>query len=143
MADIITNSAQLRLGSGFLDWTNNTVVACLYNSSASFSATSENYSSTNELSTAYGYTQLNKSVTDKTVSLDAVNNHTIYDCGDITWTASGGNIGPARYCAFVDTLSGVNKYIYIIDFTTDKTANTGTDFKITIDSSGLFRSRQA
>jgi hypothetical protein len=39
--------------------------------------------------------------------------------------------------------SGESKYLYIIDFGSDKTANTGTDFKVTIDVSGLMRSRQS
>lgn len=143
MSDIITNTAQGLLGSGRLNWPVDTVVACLYNSSATFTADSDVYSSTNELATNYGYTQLNKAITSKTVTLDDANDHTVYDCDDITWTASGGAIGPARYCAFVDTSGSINKYLYIIDFASDKTADNGTDFKITISTSGLFRSRQA
>lgn len=143
MADIITNAAQALLGSGRINWPNDSVMACLYTSSASFDADSYAYSSSNELATAYGYTQLNKAVESKTVTIDGANDEIMYDCGDLTWTASGGDIGPARYCAFVDTSGGMNAYLYIIDFGSDKTANSGTDFKITIDSSGLFRSRQA
>jgi hypothetical protein len=143
MADIITNEAQLRIASGLMVWPTNSVVACLYNSSASFSATSSSYSSTNELATSGGYTQLNKSISGKTITLDAVNNQVMYDCDNITWTASGGSLGPARYCAFVDTQGGANKYLYIMDFSTNKTADDTTDFRITVDVSGLFRTRVA
>lgn len=143
MADIITNECQLRLGSGLLNWSSNTVVACLYTSSASFTKDSSAYTATNELATNYGYTRKNYSVTDKTVTLDDANDETMYDCADITWTANGGDIGPARYCALVDTQGSADKYLYIIDFGSDKTANTGTDFKITIDASGLFRTKQS
>lgn len=142
MADIITNECMARLGSGLLAWQTNTVVACLFSGGATFNADSAAYASTYELPSANGYTQLNKAVESKTVTLDNANDEIMYDCADLTWTASGGDIGPAEYCAFVDTQGGANKYLYIIDFGSAKTANTGTDFKITIDTSGLFRSVQ-
>jgi hypothetical protein len=118
-------------------------VACLYTSSASFTTDSMAYAATNELATANGYTRKDMAVTGRTVTLDDTNNHIMYDAGDLTWTAVSGDIGPARYCAFVDTQLGADKYLYVIDFVSDKTANAGTDFKITIDPSGLFRSRMA
>jgi hypothetical protein len=142
MSDVITNEAQLRLASGLLVWPTNTVVACLYTSSATFTKDSSAYSSANELSSINGYTQLNKSVTGKTISLDDTNDQIIYDCDDIVWTATSGDIGPARYCALVDTQGGANKYLYIVDFLVDKLANSLTDFRVSIDASGLFRSRQ-
>ncbi len=141
MADIITNACQALLGSGLLHWDSDTMYACLYASGAVFTADSSAYANTNELATAYGYTQLDKVLTGTTVTWDDANDEIMYDCGNLTWTASGGDVGPARYCAIVH--SGESKYLYIIDFSTEKTANTGTDFVITIDASGLFRSRQA
>jgi hypothetical protein len=142
MSNIITNEAQLRIASGLLVWPTNTVVATLYTSSATFTTDSSSYSDTNELPTGSGYTQLNKSVTGKTISLDDSLNEIVYDCDDIEWSPTGGDIGPARYCALVDTQGGANKYLYIMDFGSDKTANDETLFKIIINASGLFRTRQ-
>ena len=138
MADIIPHRAIALIGSGVIDLDSDTMVATLYTSSATFTSESEDYSATNELATANGYTQLNEAITGQSIIVNDTDNRAQFDIGDITWTASGGDIGPARYCAVVDTQGGLNKYVYIMDFVTDKTANDGTDFKITIDASGLF-----
>jgi hypothetical protein len=139
--DIITNACQALLGSGLLHWGTDTIYACLYSSGAAFTKDSVAYTATNELATNYGYTRKTYPLASKTVTWDDANDQIMYDCADLTWTAAGGDIGPARYCAMVH--SGESKYLYIIDFGSDKTANTGTDFKVTIDVSGLMRSRQS
>lgn len=142
MANVITNEFLMGTASGTIDYLNDSIVACLYTSTASFDTDSADYTSTNELATQFGYTQLTKTVTGKTLTLDDSLNHSVYDCDNITWTATGGDIGPARYCALVDTQGGMNKYLYIIDFGSDKTADDTTDFRIVINASGLIRSRQ-
>lgn len=138
MADIIPHRAIALIASGTIDLDNDAMYATLYSSSASFSSESEDYSSTNELSTANGYTQANKAITGQNLIGNDTDNVVQFDIGDITWTASGGDIGPARYCGIIASGTYGRKYLYIMDFGTDKTANDGTDFKITIDSSGLF-----
>lgn len=142
MADIIPHRAIALIASGTIDLDTDTMVATLYGSGAVFTSESEDYSSTNELATANGYTQLDEAITDQAVIVNDTDNVAQFDIGDITWTATGGDIGPARYCAIVDTQGGLNKYVYIMDFSSDKTANAGTDFKITIDPSGLFKMYQ-
>lgn len=135
--DILTNHFLLSIASGTFNYLDDSVYACLYGSGASFSVDSVDYTATNELSSGNGYNRLDKLVTDKTISIS--DNKVIYDCSDITWTASGGVIGPARYMALVSD----NKYLYIMDFLEDKTAGDGTLFRITIDTSGLFKSYRA
>ena len=131
---MITNNFLLNTASGNVNWSTDTVYVCLFTSGAMLDVNSGIYNNTNELSTGYGYTRFNKQPTNKTISLD--NNQVVYDCDNISWTATGGSIGPARYAAFVTSNSGI---INIIDFITDQTATNGSNFNININTSGLFR----
>ena len=138
MADIIPHRAIALIASGIIDLNSDSMVATLYNSSATFTSESEDYSSTNELTTANGYTRLDKAISGQSVIVNDTDNVVQFDIGDISWTASGGDIGPARYCAIVDTQGGMNKYVYIMDFESNQTAIDGCDFNVIIDPSGLF-----
>jgi hypothetical protein len=140
--NIITNYNLLSTASGSMSFLNDSIVACLYTSGAAFTTDSEDYTTTNELATAFGYTRLNKAITAKTITLDDVLNQAVYDCGDLTWTCSGGSLS-AQYCALVDTQDARNKYLYIIDFGETKSADDLTDLKIIISSSGLYRTSQS
>ena len=142
MADIIFNAFIAHLGSGNIDWESDTLRAALYSDISNFSKDSTVYTSTNELSTANGYTQNNKAVTGGTIITNNTDDVAQYDVADITWTASGGSIGPASGCLIYD-VTNANGAAYLIDFGAAKTADDGTDFKITIDASGLFLARQA
>jgi len=57
------------------------------------------------------------------------------DAADITVTATGGAIGPAD--AAVIYAKTLNKPLVYIDFGEVKTADAGTDFKITWNASGI------
>lgn len=138
MADIIPHRAIALIGSGVIDLDDDSMYATLYGSGATFTSESEDYSTTNELATGNGYTRLGEAVTGQTTTVNDTDNVVQFDIGDITWTASGGDIGPAQYCAIVASGTYGTKYLYIMDFGSEKTANDGTDFKITIHSSGLF-----
>lgn len=137
MADIIPISAIALIGSGVINLDSDSMVATLHSSDAAFTYESENYDNTYELDTNYGYTQLDKTITGQSITKDGL--YTLFDIDDITWTASGGDIGPTRYCAIVDTQDNINKYVYIMDFNSSKSANDGTDFKIIPSTSGLFQ----
>lgn len=87
-----------------------------------------------QLSTANGYTQdakvlANAAVT--TFNTDDVK----FDADDPSWTASGGDIGPATY-AMIHSVTGQEPLFYI-DFGEAKTANTGTPFIVTFDANGI------
>jgi len=140
MADIIPVSLIALVASGTVDLDSDTMVATLHTSGAAFTYASENYVSTYELPTGSGYTQLNEAITGQAVAHSGL--YTTFDIADVSWTAAGGDIGPARYCALVDTQGAMNKYVYIMDFVSDKTANDATDFKIVVNSSGLFKMYQ-
>lgn len=141
MADIIFHAFIAHMGSGNVDWENDTLRAALYSDISNFTADSETYSNTNELATQYGYTQNNKAVTGAAIIDNDTDDVVQFDIGDITWTASGGAIGPASGCLIYDVTNG-SGVVYLIDFAASKQADDGTDFKITIDASGLFLGRQ-
>lgn len=141
MADIISNWFIASLGSGNIDWESDTLIAALYSDTSNFTKDTKVYVSTNELATGNGYTRGTKSATGGAIITNDSDDVAQYDLGDITWTASGGSIGPASGCAIFDSTAS-SGFVYLIDFGEAKTADDGTDFKITIDSSGLFLARQ-
>lgn len=141
MADIIFNNFIHDLGSGLINWESDTLRAALYSDISAFDKDTVSYSNTNELTSANGYTQNNKAVTGGNIIQNDADDVVQYDIGDITWTASGGQIGPASGCLIYD-VTNESGAVYLIDFGEAKTADNGTDFKITIDASGLFLGRQ-
>lgn len=141
MADIIFNAFLGDLGSGNIDWENDTLRAAMYSDISGFTKDTDVYTSTNELATNFGYTQDSKAVTGGAITVNDTDDVAQYDIADITWTASGGAIGPASGCLIYDVTAG-SRAVYLIDFAAAKTADDGTDFKITIDASGLFLARQ-
>jgi hypothetical protein len=141
MADIIFNKFIHDLGSGLVNWTTDTLRAALYSDLSSFTKDTTVYTNTNELSSVNGYTQNDKAVTGATLTQNDTDDVVQFDIADITWTASGGAIGPASGCLIYDATNN-SGCVYLIDFAAAKTADSGTDFKITIDASGLFIARQ-
>lgn len=130
------------VGDGGIDLDDDTFKAELYNSTHVFTATHQQRSdvSANALATQFGYTNPGKNFTGITwTSTGGV--QTFDDTVDMTWTASGGSIGPADDCVIysdTSTLPFVDLLMCSIDFDGSETAGDGTDFKITINASGLF-----
>lgn len=89
-----------------------------------------------QLTTANGYTQNSKNLANVAVST-VTTNDAKFDADDVTWTASGGDIGPARYALVYNNTDTDDPPVLSIDFGENKTANTGTDFKITWNASGI------
>src|SRR6266540_5540708 len=83
--------------AGMTDWLSHTIRATLHTSTyVPNAATNEiKADATNELGTANGYTAggqiLTASIPDETEPINFV-------VADFSWTASGGSIGPFRYC---------------------------------------------
>lgn len=64
-----------------------------------------------------------------------------WDAADVTWTASGGAIGPADFCVIysdTSTVPAADLLALDIQFGASETAGDGTDFKITFNVSGIF-----
>lgn len=66
-------------------------------------------------------------------------NDAMLDAVDITKTASVGSIGPAYSCVVYDDTHVSDAPLWFIDFGGVKEAGVGTDFKITLNASGLYR----
>lgn len=90
------------------------------------------------LSTANGYTNPGQDLTTPTW-VEASGTLT-FDAADVTWTASGGAIGPATDAIlYSDTATTpADALVCDVDFGASETAGDGTDFKVTWNASGIF-----
>ena len=89
-----------------------------------------------QLTTANGYTQDSKALTNVAVSV-VTTNDAKFDADDVSWTASGGDIGPASYALIYNDTDVDKPPVAYIAFGEAKTANTGTPFNITWDAAGI------
>lgn len=90
-----------------------------------------------QLATNYGYTQDNKVIASVAVNITTTNDAT-FDAADITWTAAGGDIGPAVGALMFNDTDANDPPVAYIDFGGGQTAVNGTDFKIIWNASGIF-----
>ncbi len=126
------------LGDGAIDLANDTFKAILLNSTHAFNAAHDHKADivANELSTANGYTAGGAAVASPTWSRSA--STLTWDGTDVSWTASGGAIGPARYAVIYDDTHASDHLVLQIDFGADQTANDGFDFDLVFNASGIF-----
>jgi hypothetical protein len=89
-----------------------------------------------QLSTANGYTQNDKALGSVTLAL-VTTNDAAFDAADVSWTASSGAIGPARYALIYNDTDADDPPVVYIDLGENKTADDGTPFNITFNSSGI------
>lgn len=128
-------------------WPNDTLIAMLVTSTYTFAATHtlRTDANTNELATGSGYTASDGAGAGKALSSvtssQPVAGTWMLDAADVTWTAAGGSIGPARHCIiFDDTItSPANALLFDVNFGVDETAGDGTDFVVTWDANGICR----
>jgi hypothetical protein len=92
---------------------------------------------TGQLSTANGYTQNDKTMT-VTSSAQSSGLYTLI-ASDVTWTASGGSIGPFRYAINYNETSTNDLLIGYLDYGYLVTVATGQTFTLDFDAvSGLY-----
>lgn len=90
-----------------------------------------------ELSTANGYTAGGATIT-VTSSAQSSGLYTLI-ASDVTWTASGGSIGPFRYSVIYNDTATNDELIGYIDYGYSVTVATGQTFTIDFDqTSGLY-----
>jgi hypothetical protein len=89
-----------------------------------------------QLATANGYTQNDKALASVTLNL-VTTNDAAFDAADVSWTASGGAIGPARYAMIYNDTDADDPPLVYIDLEENKTADNGTPFNITFNASGI------
>jgi len=90
------------------------------------------------LATANGYTNPGQGLT--AVTWVGSGGTTTWDAANVTWTASGGSIGPATDAVIYDdtTTSPVDAGICNIDFGASETAADTATFNINFNASGIF-----
>lgn len=135
------NKFPLYFGGGQIDLDTDTFRLELYNSSHTFTATNTARAniSTNALSSGNGYTSPGQNLT--SVTWVESSGTITFDAADVTWTASGGSIGPASFGVIYDDTStspSADLLAYSINFGGDQTAGDGTTFKVTWNASGIF-----
>lgn len=92
---------------------------------------------TGELSTANGYTAGGATIT-ITASSQSSGLYTLI-ASDVTWSASGGSIGPFRYAVIYNDTASNDELIGYIDYAYSITVASGQDFVVDFDSvSGLY-----
>lgn len=126
------------MGDGTIDLDTNVFKAALVKSTYVFDAAHENFTTSvqpQELASGNGYTAGGITLTGVTWGYNAGTGKTVFDADDPTWTATGGDLGPAIGLVIYDATA--DKLIWYIDFGGAKTAGASVDFKITIGSTGL------
>lgn len=92
---------------------------------------------TGELSTANGYTAGGATLS-VTSSSQSSGLYTLM-ASDVTWTASGGSIGPFRYAIFYDDTASGDPLLWYVDYGFLITVASGQTFTVDIDqTSGLY-----
>ena len=86
--------------------------------------------SDDEIATNYGYTQYTKTLTTQVLTEDDANNRAEMGCDDLTWTASGGTIGPSPGALLVNDSTSDKTVIGYLDFGGDQQATTGLTFSV-------------
>ena len=129
MANGIYNRFKANLMNKVVDLEADTIKVALYDNSHSFTATDTDYTTTNELATAGGYTQAGATLAGKAVTEAAT---TKWDGTDLAWTTA---TFTAYHAVIYDSTAG-NDLICSIDFGGAKTVAAGT-FTIQWDASGI------
>jgi len=91
-----------------------------------------------ELANGNGYTTGGVALSGLTWDFDSGNNLTKWDADDVSLTASGGSLGPARGAVIYDDTSTGDKLVCYIDFGQDESAGSGTEFRLTFNANGVF-----
>jgi len=129
MASGIYNRFKANLMNKEIDLEADTINVSLYDNSHSFTASDTDYTTTNELATAGGYTQGGKALGNKAVTEAAT---TKFDADDTEWTSASFT----AYHAVIWDASAGNDLIASIDFGGAQTVLSGT-FKIVWHTDGI------
>ena len=129
MASGIYNRFKANLMNKEVDLEADTINVALYDNSHSFTATDTDYTTSNELATAGGYTQGGQALDSKAVTEAAT---TKWDAADESWTSASFT----AYHAVIYDTSVTNDLIASIDFGGAQTVLSGT-FTIQWNASGI------
>lgn len=128
------------LGKGTIDLDTNVFKAALVKSTYVFDAAHEDFATSvqaHEVAAGNGYTAGGVTLSGVTWAYNSGTGKTVFDCNDPSWTATGGDLGPATGLVVYDSTSG--KLVGFIDFGGAQTAGNSTEFKVAINGAGLVR----
>lgn len=130
----VSNHAKYQIGKKLIDLSADTLKIILMNNTFAFDkdahATLADVTAS-QLSTANGYTQNDKALSTLSWTEDDTNDIGAFTCDDVSWTASGGSIGPTGAAIIYDDTTSDDTVIGCIDFGTDYTIGDGNSFQIT------------
>jgi len=130
-----TDTGRTSLLNGTFDLDTDTFRIALFLSNSNLDATSTSYAAvTNEVATAFGYTQNAKSVT---LALSGTTTVTVDETTNPVWTANSGSI-VARFAAIYKVSGNILCYCLLDSAPADVTVTTGNTLTITMSASGLF-----
>lgn len=131
MASTVANKIKYLLATKAIDFANDSFKIILMQSGFTFNKdTHHGYAdvSASELPTANGYTQNSKTLSGVAVTEDDTDDRTEVTWSNVTWTASGGSIGPTPGAIIFDdtvTTPTADPIVGYIDFGGDQTQADG------------------
>jgi hypothetical protein len=128
-----SNHFKYQLAKKLIDLSSDTIKIILMNTTFAFNKDSHATLAdvtADQLATNYGYAQNNKELANKAVTEDDTNDKCSMTCDDVTWTASGGSIGPAGAAIIYDDTTADDTVIGCIDFGTDYTIPDGSSLQL-------------
>jgi len=128
----LSNHFKFQLVSKQIDFANDTFKIILMNTSFAFDpdthATLADVTS-NQLASGNGYTQNDRSLAGVTVIEDDANDRARVQWTNVTWTATGGSIGPTGAAIIYDDTTTDDTVVGAIDFGTDYTIADGSSLQ--------------
>jgi predicted porin len=128
MASEVANNFRVELASGNIDFSSDTFKIILMGTGFVFDPdTHDLYAdvSASELSTAYGYTAGGATLGGVAVTQNDVDDQVDITWNNISWTASGGDIGPTCGAIIYDDTATGDVIVGFIDFAADYTESDG------------------
>jgi len=134
MATAVSNHFKYMQDKGDIDFDTDSFKCCLMASGFTFDvdahATWANVSAS-ELATGNGYTQNTKVLpASPVITEDDANNRSNVAWDNVSWTASGGSIGPTPGAIVYDDTTADDTVVGFLDFITERTATDGGTFVI-------------
>lgn len=129
----VPNHYKYLLKTKVIDEANDTFKAILMNTTFAFNKDSHALLAdvtADQLATGNGYTQNSKTLSGVAITEDDVNDKASTVWADVTWTASGGDIGPAGAAIIYDDTVANDPIVMCIDFGADFTTPDGFSFQL-------------
>jgi hypothetical protein len=128
MASTVANKLKYLLATGAINFSSDSFKIVLMQSGYTFDPDAHHdYAdvSASELATDHGYTADTKTLSGVAVTEDDSNDRTAVTWDPVTWTASGGDIGPTPGAIIYDDTEASNSIVGYIDFGGDQTQADG------------------